>query len=61
MPIRWAARLIIIARLKVNIIKKVALPLGIGKALKELDCALPGPYIKIIYDNLTKDEAKVII
>ena len=60
MPVRWAARSTIIARLKANIMKKVALPLGVGKAIKELDCELPGPHTKMIYDNLTKDEAKVI-
>ena len=60
MPVRWAARSTIIARLKANTMKKVALPLGVGKAIKELDCALSGPHTKMIYDNLTKDEAKVI-
>ena len=59
-PIIWVARSTIIARLKANILKKVTLPLRIEKAIKELDCALPNPYIKIIYDNLIKDEAKVI-
>ena len=60
LPVIWAARSTIIARLKANIIKKVTLPPGVGKAIKELDRALPGPHIKMIYDNLTKDEAKVI-
>ena len=60
MPIIWVARLTIIACLKANILKKATLPLSRGKAIKELDCALPGPHTKIIYDNLTKDEAKVI-
>ena len=59
-PSIWAARLIIIARLKANIVGKVTLPLRVGKAIKELDHALLGPHTKIIYDNLTKDEAKVI-
>ena len=40
--------------------KKVTLPLGVGRAIKELDCALPGPHTKIIYDNLTKNKAKDI-
>ena len=56
----WVAKLIIIVRLKVNFMGKVTLPLRVGKAIKELDRALPGPYTKIIYNNLTKDEAKVI-
>ena len=60
LPVIWVARLTIITRLKANIIKKVTLPLRVGKAIKELDHALPGPHTKIIYNNLTKDEAKVI-
>ena len=34
---------------------------GIGKAIKELDYALLGPYTRLIYDNLNKDKAKVIV
>ena len=40
--------------------EKAAFPPGIGKAIKELDRALPGPHTKLIYDNLDKDDAKVI-
>ena len=40
--------------------KKVTLSLRVGKAIKELDHALPGPHTKMIYDNLTKNEGKVI-
>ena len=60
MPVIWAARSTIITHLKANIMKKITLPLGVGKAIKQLDIALPGPHIKMIYDNLTKKEAKVI-
>ena len=59
-PVLWAARLTITARLRLNIIKKVDLPLKIGKAIRELDCALPGPHTKIIYNNLSKDDARII-
>ena len=38
----------------------MTLPLKIGKAIKELDSALPGAYIKMIYNNLSKDKARVI-
>ena len=48
MPVIWAARSTIIARLKANTMKKVTLPPGVGKAIKELDCALPGPHTKMI-------------
>ena len=41
--------------------KKVALPVRVGKAIiRELDYALPGPHTKIIYDNLSKDDAAII-
>ena len=46
--------------LRIDIIKKVAFPVRIGKAIKDLDCALPGPYIKIIYDNLSKNNTAII-
>ena len=59
-PVLWAARLTIIAHLRLNIMKKVDLPLRIGKAIRELNCALPGPHTKIIYNNLSKDDARII-
>ena len=40
--------------------KKVALPVRAGKAIKELDCALPGPHTKIIYDRISKNDAVII-
>ena len=46
--------------LRVAIIEKAPFPPRIGKAIKELDYALPGPHIRLIYDNLDKDDAKVI-
>ena len=55
-----AARLTIIACFRLNIIKKVDPPLRIGKAIRELDCALLGLYTKIIYNNFSKDNARII-
>ena len=59
-PVTWAARSSIVSRLRTDIMKKVALPVRAGKAIKELDCALPGPHIKIIYDKLSKNDAAII-
>ena len=47
-PITWVARSLIVSRLRTDIIKKVALPVRVGKIIKELDYALPGPHTKII-------------
>ena len=32
----------------------------ISKAIRELDYILPGPHIKMIYDGLSKEDAKII-
>ena len=40
--------------------EKAPFPPGIGKAIKELDHALSDPHTRLIYDNLDKDDAKVI-
>ena len=48
------------SRLRAAIIDKAPFPPGVGKTIKELDHALPGPHIRLIYDNLNKDNAKVI-
>ena len=40
--------------------KKVALPVKAGKAIKELDYALLGPHTKIIHDKLSKNDAAII-
>ena len=40
--------------------KKAALSVGAGKAIKELDYALLGPHTKIIYDKLSKNNAAII-
>ena len=39
---------------------KAPFPPGVSKTIKELDHALLGPHTKLIYDNLNKDDAKVI-
>ena len=59
-PVLWVTRLMITAYLRLNIIKKVDLPLRIEKAIRELNCALLGPHTKIIYNNLSKDNARII-
>ena len=61
MPVMWAAKSTVVAHLKANIMKKVAHSLRVGKAIKELDCALPGPHTRMIYDNLSKDEARILV
>ena len=37
------------------------LPLGVGKASRELDRVLPGKYMKIIYDKLSKRDACILV
>ena len=59
-PDIWAARSSIVSCLRTDIMKKVALPVKADKAIKELDCALPGPYTKIIYDKLSKNDVVII-
>ena len=59
-PVTWAARSSIVSRLRTDIMKKVALHVGVGKTMKELDCALPGPHTKIIYDEFSKNDAAII-
>ena len=59
-PSPWAARSSTVSRLRAAITEKAPFPPRIGKAIKELDHALPGPHTRLIYDNLDKDDAKVI-
>ena len=40
--------------------EKTPFPPGINKAIKELDYTLLGPHTRLIYDNLDKNDAKVI-
>ena len=56
----WAAKSSLVAHLRANIMNKVIFSPRIGKAIKELDYALPGPHTKMIYDGLSKEDAKII-
>ena len=56
----WVARSSIVSRLRTDIMKKVALPVEAGKAIKELDYALSGPHTKIIYDKPSKNDTAII-
>ena len=46
--------------LRTDIIKKVAFSIRVDKAIKDLDCMFPSPYTKIIYNNLSKNNAAII-
>ena len=40
---------------------KRMLPQGVGKAIRELDTALPGKHTKVIYDFINKRDARILV
>ena len=60
-PLLWAAKTSVILRARLQLKCKRALPNEVGKAISELDTALPGKHTKAIYDALNKRDAKILI
>ena len=60
-PLLWSAKASVFSRAMPRLKCKRALPNGVGKAIRELDTALPGKHTKAIYDALNKRDAKILI
>ena len=56
----WAAKLLLVAYLRVNIMNKMIFSPRICKVIRELDYTLSGPHTKMIYDGLSKEDVKII-
>ena len=58
---QWAARSSVLSQMKPLLHRKKELPRRIGRAIRELDTALPGRHTKVIYDSLKKKDARILV
>ena len=59
--LRWDAMSSTITQMAPQLAYKRMLPQGVGKAIRELDTALPGKHTKVIYDFINKRDARILI
>ena len=59
--LRWDAMSSTISQMAPQLAYKRILPQGVGKAIRELDTALPGKHTKVIYDLINKRDAKILV
>ena len=59
--LRWDVMLSTISRMAPQLAYKRMLPQRVGKAICELDTALTGRHTKVIYDIITKRDARILV